>query len=77
MTGTLIDEIRTRRRAPLPAYAKAVRVNAQVSQDRLAQELGVHRVTVARWEDGSRRPTGALLVAYLDLLDQLSRVVAA
>lgn len=67
----LMDELRTRPRPPVPAIAKAIREAAQVSQARLAEELGVHRVTVARWEDGTRRPSGSTLGCYLALLEQL------
>jgi hypothetical protein len=39
----------------------------------MANELGVHRVTVARWEAGLRRPRGRLLHAYATLLDALQQ----
>jgi transcriptional regulator with XRE-family HTH domain len=39
----------------------------------MANELGVHRVTVARWEAGRRRPRGQLLHAYAQLLDALQQ----
>jgi DNA-binding transcriptional regulator YiaG len=39
----------------------------------MAGELGVHRVTVARWEAGRRRPRGRLLNAYVTLLDALQQ----
>jgi transcriptional regulator with XRE-family HTH domain len=67
----LVEEIRQARRLPPPPLAKAIREAAGVSQQRLADELGVHRVSVARWELGLRRPRGRLLVAYIDLLDAL------
>ena len=71
----LVEEIRQSRRQarrlPPPHLAKAIREAAGVSQQRLADELGVHRVSVARWELGQRRPRGRLLVSYADLLDAL------
>jgi DNA-binding transcriptional regulator YiaG len=73
----LLEEVRTRRRLPAPSVAKAIRTAAGVSQQRVAEELHVHRVTVARWEDGTRRPSGRLLGAYLELLEQLREVTAA
>lgn len=42
-----------------------------MTQDRLATELGVNRVTVARWELGEREPRGNLRLAYAELLRQL------
>ena len=51
----LLAEIRSKPRPPLPALAKATREAAGVSQERLAEELHVHRVTVARWETKSIR----------------------
>lgn len=66
----LLDEIRAHR-LPDPSLARAVRRAARVSQARLAQELGVSRVTVARWEAGTRRPTGAIARAYAVLLTQM------
>jgi DNA-binding transcriptional regulator YiaG len=73
----LLKEIRQARRQarrlPPPHQAKAIRQAAGVSQQRLADELGVHRVSVARWELGQRRPRGQLLLAYTNLLDVLQR----
>jgi transcriptional regulator with XRE-family HTH domain len=69
----LLEEVRRARRLPPPALARAIREAAGVSQQRVADELGVHRVSVARWELGRRRPRGQLLVAYNDLLDALRR----
>jgi DNA-binding transcriptional regulator YiaG len=68
----LIDEIRER--PPDPVIAKAIREAAGVSQARLARELGVSRVTIARWETGARRPGGEAARAYSALLDQLREV---
>jgi DNA-binding transcriptional regulator YiaG len=73
----LLERVRARRRTPAPAVAKAIRAAAGVSQQELANELGVHRVTVARWEDGTRRPGGAVLEQYVQLLDQLRDAVGA
>jgi DNA-binding transcriptional regulator YiaG len=69
--GQLAQEVRRARRLPPPPLARAIREAADVSQERMAGELGVHRVTVARWETGRRRPRGQLLHSYLALLDEL------
>jgi transcriptional regulator with XRE-family HTH domain len=70
MTG-LLKEVDAARRLPPPPMRKTIRKAAGVSLDRLAEELGVHRVTVARWENGSRQPRRKALVAYAELLDAL------
>lgn len=76
MTVSLLEEIQVRRRLPSPDKRKAIRKAADVSQERVGKELGVHRVTVARWEDGTRNPRGPLLRAYVELLDQLRQATA-
>jgi DNA-binding transcriptional regulator YiaG len=73
MSG-LLERARSAHRLPPPRVARAIRMAAGISQGELAAELKVHRVTVARWEDGARRPRGDLLVAYVALLDQLREV---
>jgi DNA-binding transcriptional regulator YiaG len=67
----LVDELRSRHRLPSPAVARAVRVAAGATQDDIARELTVHRVTVARWEAGARHPRGPKAAAYAELLDEL------
>jgi DNA-binding transcriptional regulator YiaG len=69
--GQLVREVRRARRLPPPPLARAIREAADVSQERMAGELGVHRVTVARWETGRRRPRGKLLSSYAALLEKL------
>ena len=73
----LLTEVRARAGIPSPRLARAIRESAGVSQVRMAREMGVHRLTIARWESGARRPRGAQLVAYAQLLADLQRVGAA
>ena len=70
-------ELEAARRLPPPRLAREIRSAAGVSQARMASELGVQRVTVARWENASRRPRGEHLVAYVALLTKLQRVANA
>lgn len=70
-----IDEVRAARRLPPPAMARAIRVAAGVTQQRVADELDVHVVTVARWENGSRHPRGDVRARYAELLDSLREVI--
>jgi len=74
---TLLEEVRHLQRLPKPAQARAIRQAAGISQGRLAAELGVHRVTLLRWEAGERMPRGASRLAYADLLRDLQHVVLA
>lgn len=67
----LLDEVRSARRLPDRRAARGIRVAAGVSQARLAQELGVHRNTVIRWETGERQPRGAARAKYAELLERL------
>jgi DNA-binding transcriptional regulator YiaG len=54
--------------------ARAIRESAGVSQARLAAELGVHRMTVVRWESGARSPRSDQRAAYAALLAELQKV---
>lgn len=76
---TLLDEVRQAKnlRLPPPTTARMIRLAAGVTQERLAQELGVHRMTVHRWETGERAPRGLHRVVYARLLDQLRAEVAS
>lgn len=65
---TVVDEIRLLQSLPTPGKAKAIREAAGISQERLAEELGVHRVTLTRWELGERRPRGASRLKYAEIL---------
>jgi transcriptional regulator with XRE-family HTH domain len=71
----LLAQVRAARRLPSYQRARAIREDAGVSQEQLADELGVHRVTVARWELGTRTPRGDTLRRYVELLDALDREV--
>lgn len=55
--------------------ARAIRLAAGVTQDEVAQALGITRVTVARWECAMRAPRGELRDAYVELLDRLQAEV--
>lgn len=54
-----------------------IRIAAGVSQQRMATELGVHRMTLLRWENGTRRPRGDARVNYAQLLAELQKAIAA
>ena len=68
----LAERSKRRRRLPEPHLRRLVRERARVSQEDLAQTIGVNRSTVCRWESGQRSPRDANLAAYLDVLDRLA-----
>jgi DNA-binding transcriptional regulator YiaG len=72
MAMSLIDTVRTRSALPTPALRRAIREAAGVSQGQIARELGVHRMTVCRWEAGTSTPSGDHLHAYATILTDLS-----
>ena len=53
-----------------------MRVSANVTQAELAEALGVHWVTVSRWESGERRPRGDVAARYATALHELAEVVS-
>lgn len=69
----LIEEVRARRRLAAldPAVQRVILKTAGLSQKRVGTRIGVSHQAVARYLDGSRRPRGATLVAYVELLDSL------
>jgi DNA-binding transcriptional regulator YiaG len=72
--SALLDEVRESLSLPAPDAARQIREAAGVSQARLAEELGVHELTVHRWEAGTRTPHGPLRRAYARLLSELDQV---
>lgn len=72
---TLIDEVRRAQTLPTPEAARQIRLAAGVSQERLASELGVHRMTVVRWETGERAPRGLHRTVYANLLRELEQAL--
>lgn len=65
------------RRLPAPAQARQLRIDCGVDATQLAAEIGVHPVTVYRWEKGLRRPHGRDLVAYSAALAELRAAAVA
>ncbi len=49
---------------------------AHVSQTRMAAELGIHRLTLVRWENGEIEPTGENRERYARLLAELRQTVS-
>ena len=76
MAERVAAKIDSRRRLPVPAMRRYIRLAAELTQQDVAESLGVDRVTVARWESGRRTPRGQLLLDYLDLLDEMKNGTA-
>lgn len=51
----------------LATRLRELRARRGMTQDRVAQQLGVHESAVSRWESGTRFPTGEDLVLLSDL----------
>jgi DNA-binding transcriptional regulator YiaG len=71
--SVILDKRRLRRRLPDPPMRRLVRERAGITQEDLAQVLGVDRATVSRWETGEREPRPSQLEGYLQALDRLTR----
>ena len=72
--SALAEHVTHARRLPERTVAKAIRESVGATQQQIADELGVCRVTVARWELGQRVPRGGLRCRYIDLLDELREI---
>jgi DNA-binding transcriptional regulator YiaG len=62
------------RRLPEPERARAIRVAAGATQSEVAEAIGVHVVTVARWEARRRKPRGLAAEKYAALLHDLAEL---
>ena len=72
---SLLSEVRAARSVLTADQARAIRRAAGVSQSRMAAELGVHTITLGRWERGEMRPRGAVRARYVELLQALAAEV--
>ena len=75
VSKSLIAEVRANGSIPPPRVARAIRLAAGLSQERMAEELGIDRSLLARWELGERRPRGPRGRAYGHVLAALKREV--
>ena len=68
----LLAQASIRRSLPEPPLRRVLRQRAGLSQQEIADSLGVNRVSVTRYENGQRTPRGQLGVDYAQLLDRLA-----
>jgi len=66
-----IERARRRRRLAPPGMRRMLREQAGLTQDELAQAIGVTRAAISRWEAGTRQPSRRVVDRYLDALDRL------
>ncbi|WP_328757491.1 helix-turn-helix transcriptional regulator [Streptomyces sp. NBC_00271] len=72
MPETVAEKIRSRLRVrlelPQPDERRALREAAGLTQEDIAEALGVTRAAVGHWETGARSPRGRLLTEYVDVI---------
>ena len=66
-----IAEAEGRRALPSPHEFRRARQAAGVSQEVIADELGVSRATISRWESGNRSPAATRHAEYLAVYERL------
>lgn len=72
---TLIEEARAIAAMPSPEDARQLRLSAGIGLARMADAVGVSRVTLAAWESGERRPRGEHRLQYARTLAELAAVL--
>ncbi|MEJ8654902.1 helix-turn-helix domain-containing protein [Streptomyces sp. MS1.AVA.3] len=60
---------------PPPEERKRVRKAYGLTQDGMAEALGVHRITVSAWERGAYDPTGDTRTQYLRLFARMKKEI--
>lgn len=63
-----VHEAMQRQTLPSATAAREVRIAAGLSQQTAAAQIGVHRMTLNRWETGEREPLALLRDRYADAL---------
>ena len=71
--ASLVDRLRATRLPP-PYERRAIRKRAGASLEDVAAALGVQKMTVSRWERGTREPWPKHLTAYICLLEALAAI---
>lgn len=66
-----VDRIIFARRAARSGMARALRVEAGLTQAEVAREVGVTAAAVCRWESGKRLPRSAAAERYGEFLERL------
>jgi transcriptional regulator with XRE-family HTH domain len=69
----LLAEASARRALPPVEIRRLLRQRVGISQQELADAIGVSRPALSRWETGSRSPRGSSRIAYAQALQRLGR----
>ena len=72
----LLIEARLSRSLPAPPLRRLLRERAGLSQQDIADVIGVSRPAVTRWESGLRLPRTAARARYAELLERLREEVS-
>lgn len=67
----LLQRAEQRHSLPSPRVRRLIRERAHASQQELASVIGVTGPTIARWESGTRNPSGDRLRRYVQVLSAL------
>lgn len=70
--GVALEKRQLRLRLPSAPQRRLLRLRAMISQETIAQSVGVDRATVCRWETGEREPRDEHLADYINVLDRLA-----
>jgi DNA-binding transcriptional regulator YiaG len=70
----LLARVRARRKLPVAAERRRIRVDAGVKLREIAVAVGVSDMAVVRWEQGSQPRNPHHVAAYGHLLDELRRL---
>ena len=68
--STAIELVRVRRLVTT-GVAREVRQEAGLSLAEMANAVGVHRMTIHKWERGRHRPRGVAALRYAEVLEEL------
>ena len=69
----LLAEAHARQTLPPVEIRRLLRQRLGISQQELADALGVSRAALSRWETGDRAPRGQSRIAYAEALQRLAR----
>lgn len=69
--STAFDLVRVRRMVAT-GVARQIRMESGLSQAELANAVGVHKMTVHKWEHHNQRPRGEAALRYAAVLDELT-----
>ncbi|MFD8948544.1 helix-turn-helix domain-containing protein [Streptomyces sp. NPDC059979] len=65
------SRLQVRRGLPPPQERRELRTSTGLTQQELADAVGVTRAAVSQWEKGVRTPRGSLLDRYIEALNAM------